>query len=317
MAQDEFAIIQDYFRGIGKPSVNTCLGIGDDAAVVDLPPGRQQVVCMDTLISGVHFPVDTAAADIAHKALAVNLSDLAAMAATPDWFQLSLSLPTADRVWLKQFAEGLDDTAQEFSVQLIGGDTCRGPLSITVQIAGQVVADEYVGRSGASAGDLVLVSGQLGNAGLGLAHLSGRLVLPDSLVAPCLTALNRPRPRLDLVDFLRRYASAAIDISDGLQADLGHVLTASGCGARIDRASLPVNCWVEDQGLYDYALAAGDDYEICCTVPSRCRDEIELWNRQQPAAGWSIIGEIVESGYALQVDDRWQQLDNGGYRHFS
>ncbi len=317
MAQDEFAIIQHYFQDIGKPSPNTRLAIGDDAAVVEVPAGMQQVVCLDTLISGVHFPVDTSPADIACKALAVNLSDIAAMAANPDWFLLSLTLPEFDSDWLDQFARGLRQTAEQYALQLIGGDTCRGNLSITIQIAGLVPAGKYVSRSGAQPGDLVLVSGQLGNAGLGLAHRQGHLELPATLASRCLQALNRPQPRLDLVDFLRDFASAAIDISDGLQGDLAHLLKASHCGARIERAALPVDPWVKQQDLYRYALAAGDDYEICCTVPQKHRGDIDNWNRKHPERVLTIIGELVDSGFELRVADDWIDLqDKGGFRHF-
>jgi thiamine-monophosphate kinase len=317
MAQDEFAIIRQYFRDVGPVCADTRLGIGDDAAVVEVPAGMQLVVCMDTLISGVHFPAQTAAADIAAKALAVNLSDLAAMAATPSWFLLSASLPEFDADWLRQFAEGLRQSAEHYGVQLIGGDTCRGYLSITIQVAGLVPADGYVTRAGARAGDLVLVSGQLGNAGLGLAHLQGRLELPGDLASRCLQALNRPQPRLDLVDFLRDFASAAIDISDGLQGDLGHVLKASGCGARIEQAALPVDPWIEQHDLYHYALAAGDDYQICCTLAPRHRGEVDNWNRRHPERSLTIIGEMVDSGFLLRAGDEWVDLGNhGGYRHF-
>ena len=317
MAQDEFAIIRHHFRDIGKPHDHTRLGPGDDAAVVEVPPGMQQVVSMDTLIAGVHFPFDTAPADIGHKALAVNLSDLAAMAASPAWFLLSLSLPRADSDWLQQFAGGLRDMAEDHGIELIGGDTCRGELSITIQVAGLVSADRYVSRAGAAAGDLVLVSGQLGNAGLGLAHLQGRIQLPEALARRCLQALNRPQPRLDLADFLRSYASAAIDISDGLRGDLAHILEASACGAQIERAALPVDPWIEAQGLYDIALGAGDDYEICCTLPPRFRDEIEDWNRQNPDRGFAVVGELVDDGYRMRVCDDWVDLQaNGGFRHF-
>lgn len=317
MAQDEFAIIQRYFRDIGKPSPNTRLAIGDDAAVVEVPAGMQQVVCVDTLIAGVHFPVDTSPADIACKSLAVNLSDIAAMAAIPDWFLLSLTLPGADSDWLDQFADGLRQTAEQYAVQLIGGDTCRGNLSITIQIAGLVPAGRYVSRCGAQPGDLVLVSGQLGNAGLGLAHRQGRMELPATLATRCLQALNRPRPRLDLVDFLRDFASAAIDISDGLQGDLAHLLKASHCGAHIERAALPVDPWLQQQDLYRYALSAGDDYEICCTVAQKYRGDVEHWNRQHPGQALTIIGELVDAGFQLRVADDWIDLqDNGGFRHF-
>ena len=180
MAQNEFAIIQQYFSTVGEEGTGVLLGIGDDAAVVELPAGFQQVVSMDTLISGVHFPLDTAPADIAYKALAVNLSDLAAMAATPNWFLLSLTLPDFDAGWLGQFADGLRQIADQYKLRLIGGDTCRGALSISIQISGLVPAGTFVTRAGARAGDLVVVSGNLGNAGLGLAFKQGRIDLPDA-----------------------------------------------------------------------------------------------------------------------------------------
>ncbi|MCP4765274.1 MAG: thiamine-phosphate kinase [Gammaproteobacteria bacterium] len=317
MAQNEFAIIQQYFSAIGEPAASTVLGIGDDAAVVEVPVGYQQVVSMDTLIAGVHFPEDTSPADIAYKALAVNLSDLAAMAATPNWFLLSLSLPHSDPPWLEAFADGLRKTAAAFRLQLIGGDTCHGALSISIQVAGLVPAGEFVSRAGASAGDLILVSGELGGAGLGLAHLQGRIDLPEALRADCLQALNRPRPRLELSDFLRRFASAAIDISDGLQGDLAHILKASHCGARIDRAAIPVVPWIERQDLYQLALGGGDDYEICCTVAPKYRAEIENWNRLHAHCRLSTIGEITDTGFDLCIGDKITDLSQAqGYRHF-
>jgi thiamine-monophosphate kinase len=317
MAQNEFAIIQQYFADIGMPGDNTVLAIGDDGAVVEVPPGFQQVVSIDTLIEGAHFTLDSSPEDIAHKALAVNLSDLAAMAATPDWFLLSISLPEVEAQWLQRFANGLKRTAERFALQLIGGDTCRGNLSITIQIAGLVPSGQYVSRAGARPGDLVLVSGQLGNAGLGLAHRQGRVELPKALRQRCLQALDRPRPRLELVDFLRSFASSAIDVSDGLQGDLAHILKASHCGATIDRASLPVDSWIEAQDLYHYALAAGDDYEICCTVSPQHGAEIDNWNRQHADCRLTVIGAITESGFFLKADNDLIDLASaGGYRHF-
>jgi thiamine-monophosphate kinase len=317
MAQDEFAIIQQYFAAIGEPAAEVVLGIGDDAAVVEVPDGFQQVISMDTLIGDVHFPLDTRPADIAYKALAVNLSDLAAMAATPSWFLLSLSLPRFDASWLQEFADGLKQTAERFKLQLIGGDTCRGALSISVQIAGLVPAGEFVTRAGASPGDLVLVSGTLGYAGLGLAFQQGRIDLPQALRPRCLEALNHPQPRLELAGLLRDYATAAIDISDGLQGDLGHVLKASHCGACLDRAALPVDPWLRQQELYTYALAAGDDYEICCTVPVRQRSHIDDWNRHHPDCRLTVVGEIIPSGFTLQAGDTVVDLAaTRGYRHF-
>ena len=241
---NEFAIIEQYFTGIGKTAATTRLGIGDDAAVVEVPHGQQLVVCMDTLIAGRHFPQDTSPADIAYKSLAVNLSDLAAMGASPAWFQMSLTLDKDDPHWLSQFADGLKQTADNFGLQLIGGDTCRGELAISIQIAGHVPSGQYVRRAGAAPGDIILVSGELGNAALGLAGKQGALELSPALQAKCTLALDRPLPRLELTPFLRRFASSAIDISDGLVGDLRHILEASGCGALIDRVSIPVNDWI-------------------------------------------------------------------------
>lgn len=317
MAHDEFAIIERYFSSIGGPTQNAVLGVGDDAAVVDVPPGEQLVVSMDTLLGGIHFPLDTSPADIAYKALAVNLSDLAAMAATPAWFQMSITLPENDSSWLGEFANGLRQTADQFNLQLIGGDTCRGDLSITIQIAGLVPSDRFVTRKHATHGDLILVSGELGNAGLGLAQKRGEVDLPKDLQSKCLLALNRPHPRLELTPFLREFASAAIDLSDGLQGDLAHVLKASGCGASISRDAIPVNAWIEQHQAYHYALGAGDDYEICCCVAARHRGEIENWNLVHPECRLAVIGEVTESGYVLQEEEGLIDLTNlQGYRHF-
>lgn len=313
----EFEIIEQYFVGVGRGTADVRVGIGDDAAVVEVPPDRQLVVSMDTLVEGRHFPPATSPADIAYKALAVNLSDLAAMAAEPAWFLLSLTLEDDDPIWLSQFSNGLKQTADHFGLQLIGGDTCRGPLAVTIQIAGLVQRDGYVRRSGAAVGDIVLVSGELGNAALGLTHRRGAIELDPALQAKCSLALNRPRPRLELAPFLRSFASAAIDISDGLVGDLRHILDASGCGARIARVAIPVNEWIARHEAHDYALYAGDDYEICCTLPQQHRDEIESWNRGHPECRLAPIGEITESGYLLRDGDALVDLSQRrGYRHF-
>ncbi len=315
---DEFDIIEAYFSGIGGASESTVLGIGDDAAVVEVPAGQQLVLSMDTLIGGRHFTLDTAPADIAYKALAVNLSDLAAMGADPAWFLLSLSLDQSDERWLSRFADGLKQTAESFGLQLIGGDTCRGPLSITIQIGGLLPRGRYITRAGAAPGDIVLVTGELGNAALGLASLAGEVELPPALGSKCELALKRPRPRLELGAFLRDYASAAIDVSDGLVGDLRHIIDASGRGARLSRAALPVNDWVRQNGAFDYALGGGDDYEICCCVAPRYQAEIEAWNRSHPDCGLTPIGEIIDEGYELLIDEKLIDLGNyHGFRHFA
>ncbi len=317
MADDEFAIIKRYFSNIGKSTGCTILGVGDDAAVMEVPAGEQLVLSMDTLVAGVHFPVDTCPADIAYKARAVNISDLVAMAANPAWFLMSLTLPQNDVSWLEQFANELRQAAGLFELPLVGGDICQGALSITIQVAGLVPAGCYVTRQHASPGDSILISGELGNASLGLAHKTGKVDLPLELQAKCMMALNRPQPRLELIPFLQKFASAAIDISDGLQGDLAHLLDASDCGARIAQIALPVNSWIEQHNAYQYALGAGDDYEICCCVPERHRSEIEIWNNSHPDCRFSTIGEITDSGYFLHRGEDLVDLGNTqGYRHF-
>jgi thiamine-monophosphate kinase len=314
---NEFAIIDQYFTAIGQPAVSTILGIGDDAAVVEVPAGQQLVVSMDTLIAGTHFPADTSPEDIAYKSLAVNLSDLAAMGASPAWFLLSLTLEDSKSGWLSKFATGLRETADAFGLQLIGGDTCRGKLAISIQIAGHVPRNRFVTRHGASVGDIILVSGELGNAALGLAQKQGKVDLPSALQAECALALNRPQPRLELAPFLREFATSAVDVSDGLVGDLRHLLDASNCGARIERVALPVNAWIVEHNRYDYALDAGDDYQICCTVAADNRAEIDRWNRDHPNCRLTAIGEIIESGYSMS--DGKGLVDLGkrqGYRHF-
>ena len=317
MAQDEFAIIRQYFSEIGEARADTVLGIGDDAAIIETMPGYQQVLSLDTLITGVHFPHETAAADIGYKALAVNLSDLAAMAAEPAWFLLSLTLPDRDPDWLAEFSSGLRQAASGCQLQLIGGDTCAGALSISIQIIGQVPQGQYVSRAGAKPGDLIVVSGQLGNAGLGLAHLQATIELPASLIDFCVGALNRPRPRLELSAFLRDYATAAIDLSDGLLGDLSHILKASGCGARVDQSALPVSDYLREQGRYDLALGAGDDYELCFTLPVKHAERIDDWNQHHPECPLSVIGEITDQGFTLKVGDQHLDVESArGFRHF-
>ncbi len=318
MSSDEFSIIERYFTGLGRSDFGVELGIGDDAAVVDIPSGRQLVLSMDTLNLDVHFLSTVSPEDLAHKALAVNLSDLAAMAAEPAWFLLSLSLPKSDLDWLSRFSSALGEMANQYRLLLIGGDTCRGPLSITIQIAGLVPSRSYVRRSQAKPGDLILVSGELGNAALGLAQLQARVELPGDLRDTCIGAFNRPRPRVELLSFLREYASSAIDISDGLQGDLGHILKASGVGATIDREALPVNRWVREEEAYHYALGGGDDYEICCTIAASHRQAVARWNATQAECPLSIIGEITDSGYLLKYGQSSIDLTQAeGYRHFA
>lgn len=282
MSLGEFDIIARYFAGHGSRR-DVLLGIGDDAAVLEVPAGQRLVVAMDTLAEGAHYPAGTAATDIGYRSLAVNLSDLAAMGAVPSWMTLSLSLPSAQADWLEGFAAGLFQLADRHGVALIGGDTIRGPAVITVQIAGWVEADGWMTRSGARPGDVVYVSGVPGEAAAGLALIQDPLPgrssrsWPAPPPEPCAAEhlrqrFLRPEPRVALGRALRGIASAAMDVSDGLLADLGKLCVASGCGATLDTDALPPSAAM--QALFDVAasldftLAGGDDYELLFTVPA-------------------------------------------------
>ncbi len=278
MAESEFDIIQYYFSGRQPGRTDVVAGIGDDAALLSVAPGSELVVCMDTLVAGVHFPESATAAAIGHKALAVNLSDLAAMGAEPAWATLSLTLPVSDPDWLKAFADAFFALADNHGVQLVGGDTTRGPLAVTVQAHGLVPAGQALRRRGARPGDRVYVTGTLGDAGLALHE--------GVSVSPGLQAcLDFPQPRIDAGVALRGQASAAIDISDGLLADLGHLLEYDGLGATLQVDVLPrseeFRAGLQSLGaagealFYELPLAAGDDYELCFTVPEERCSEVE------------------------------------------
>ncbi len=269
MALGEFELIARYFAG-QAPRADVVLGIGDDAAVLDVRADRKLVVALDTIVEGVHFPVATDAADIGYRALAVNLSDIAAMGAQPSWFTLSLSLPHGDERWVERFAAGLFELAREHDVALVGGDTVSGPLVITVQIAGWVEADRWLTRAGARPGDAIMISGVPGEAAAGLATLQQGL--PDSAAVRKLRGRYlRPTPRVVLGRQLRELANAAMDVSDGLLTDLDKLCAASACGADVDLDAIPrsqeLSATFDDASCVQFALAGGDDYEILCAVP--------------------------------------------------
>ncbi len=325
MTLSEFDIIRRYFAAAGARRNDVAVGIGDDAAVVDVPRGRQLVLAMDTLVSGVHFPEETRAEDIGYKALAVNLSDFAAMGAEPAWATLALTAPRNDPAWLAAFAEGFSVLARDTGVQLIGGDTTRGPLTVTVQVQGFVPHGQAVLRSGARPGDVVYVSGSLGDAGLALRRWQQGWA-PISIDEQYLAMrLNRPVPRLAEGCALRGLASAMIDVSDGLAADLGHILEASGVGATLALDALPLSpvfqrvcaAMGQVQGAR-LALSAGDDYELCFTVPAARQEQVE---RQFAAfdCGCRVIGVIEErAGLRVrQTDGSPLLFEHGGYDHFA
>ncbi|MEX0900623.1 MAG: thiamine-phosphate kinase [Gammaproteobacteria bacterium] len=249
----------------GAVRTDVVLGIGDDAAVVQPRAGHDLVLCTDTLVAGVHFPTDTPAEAIGHKALAVNLSDLAAMGAEPTWALLCLTLPEPDADWVRSFASGLGALAERFGVQLIGGDTTRGPLSITVQLAGEVPTGGALRRGTAKAGDALFVSGPIGDAALALTILQRGDLVPAALRE----RLDRPEPCIELGLSLRGIATAAIDVSDGLLTDLARLLHGTGFGATVDVESLPRSAaFVAGGGVAGMQLYGGDDYELLFAAPA-------------------------------------------------
>lgn len=270
----EFDLIRTHFSGIGPRRGDVRLGVGDDCALLQVPAGAELAISIDTLVAGVHFLPECDPLAIGYKCLAVGLSDLASMGAAPAWATLALTLPGADDSWLRAFAAGFSALAHEHGVQLVGGDTTHGPLSITVQVHGLVPAGGGIRRSGACAGDLVCVSGTLGDAGLAL-----RRVLQGEAVSEYLRArLDRPTPRVAVGIGARHLATAMIDVSDGLAADLGHVLAASGVGARIQLEDLPLSpelsCQVSAERDWSLPLSGGDDYELCFTMPGERSGEL-------------------------------------------
>lgn len=294
------------------------LGIGDDAALLRVAEGQALVVSCDTLNAGVHFPLDAVPADIGHKALAVNLSDLAAMAAQPAWCTLSLSLPDADTDWLDGFLDGFLALAQTHGVALVGGDTTRGPLSICVTVHGLVPEALALRRSGAQAGDQLWLTGSVGDAAAALALRTSTSPADPFLIA----RLHRPTPRVAAGLALRGLAHACIDVSDGLLADLGHVLAASGVGARVELARLPTSAALAaafgETGRWPLQLAGGDDYELCFTAAPEQHEAIAAALAAVDTLA-QVFGRITATP-GLQViaaDGRAYVPARSGYQHFS
>ena len=291
-------------------------GIGDDAAVVAMPGDRELVVCVDTLVEDIHFPAGTDPASVGHKSLAVNLSDLAAMGAEPAWFLLSLALPEGDPEWVGAFAGGMAALAARSGIALVGGDTTSGDRCITVTAAGLVEPGGAMLRSGAQAGDLVYVSGCPGMAALALRQLQSGQVA-DSF---CLRALEYPEPRLDLGRAIRGLATACIDISDGLAADLGHVLENSGVGVTLDLAALPAVpqlAALPDEPRWSLQLAGGDDYELCFTAKPESAAILDSVAAELGVA-LTAIGKVYEGSELVlnRPGGGVFEIDSPGYQHF-
>ncbi len=313
----EFDLIAKYFT---RPTPNIALGIGDDCALMSPSPGMQIAISCDMLVSGTHFFADAEPRMLGHKSLAVNLSDLAAMGAKPFAFTMALSIATPDEAWIKPFSEGVFALADAYGCELIGGDTTRGPLNICVTVFGEVPIGQALRRDAAQVGDDIWVSGSLGDARLGLAACRDELTLDDVMRKQATKRLHEPMPRIELGMRLRGIANAAIDISDGLIGDLGHILKRSGKGATLNVDALPSGPMLATQARElrrRFALAGGDDYELCFTAPQSNRAAVAEAGR---AAGVPVtrVGNMEAAGglRLVDADGKRVEVDSFSFDHF-
>jgi len=319
---NEFDVIKKYFS-FEVLRDDVVLAGGDDCAIVSLPENKQLLLTTDTLISGVHFPENTSAEDIAYKAIMVNLSDLAAMGAAPAWLTLAISLPEINQCWLQAFSNQFNSVLSKFNISLIGGDTTKGALSITIQAMGFCDKNKILRRDKAETGDKVFVTGELGDASIGLHAVLNNL--NDEKLSPCIQRLNRPEARVKFAEELVLYSKCAIDISDGLVADLGHILNASQCGAKIQLPAIPVSASAQHYfDLYHNAetdwsmlLTQGDDYELCFTVNKSNQPAVEKLAKKHQLK-LSCIGEITDSNKLefYGVNNELINFSNTGFKHF-
>ncbi|MFO1388201.1 thiamine-phosphate kinase [Cellvibrio sp.] len=327
----EFELIRKFFQHEQadllleeKAQASVVLGIGDDCALLQIPTSKQLAISVDTLVADVHFPADAKPDDIAERALRTNLSDLAAMGAEPLWFTLALTLPKNSEYlseeWLRGFSRGLFRTANQYEIVLVGGDTTSGPFSITIQAMGAVDSQYALRRDGASVGDFICVTNYLGDGAAALAVIQNGLQLDETHEHYLRERFYRPTPRLAEVNLLRSIASSALDISDGLVADLNHICEASDVGAVIDVENLPLSPALlalnDVHQARTWVLSGGDDYELCFTVPPEKMPELAMLIAQEKINA-TVVGEIISgSGVRCELDGETYELDSLGYQHF-
>ncbi len=317
----EFQLIKHFFTEQTVKRKDVLLGIGDDCAVIANTEKQNIVVTTDTLVAGVHFPLNTSARAIGHKAVAVNLSDIAAMGAKPSWLSLAITLPEVDSDWLDEFSAGVFDLCEYYNVELIGGDTTQGPLTITITAQGLTPENKYLSRSGAKAGDWLYVTGEIGDAALALQHINEKVSLDSACIEPIRNKLDYPKPRVLVGEALREYASAAIDISDGLIADLGHICQASNVGANIVLDAIPLSTIMRDtlqlEDAINLALTGGDDYELLFTVSedNKVGMETSLSHAGTPV---TCIGQInATQTISTTLNNKPVPITSAGFEHFS
>ena len=317
----EFELIKHFFTEQAVKRKDVLLAIGDDCAVVASPEKQDIVVTTDTLVAGVHFPVETLPRAIGHKAVAVNLSDIAAMGAEPNWLSLAITLPEVDENWLVEFSKGVFDLCEFYNVQLIGGDTTQGPLSITITAQGLTPEGKYLSRSGAKAGDWLYVTGDLGDAALALQHYKKQVTVNSDFVEKIQAKLDYPRPRVLMGQTLREYASSAIDLSDGLLADLGHICRASNVGANIVLNDVPLSDIMQKTLSFDdavnLALSGGDDYELLFTVSEDNKVGMET-AMANTGTKVTCIGQLNASQtISTTLNDKPVPINTVGFEHFN
>jgi len=322
MNNSEFDVIKKYFT-FPNSRDDVILAVGDDCACVYVPENKQLLITTDMLISGVHFPENTSPEDIAYKSLMVNLSDLAAMGATPTWVTLAISLPDINESWLQAFSNQFSAVLSKFNISLIGGDTTKGALSITVQAMGVCDNNRILRRDRAEPGDKIFVTGNLGDASIGLQVVLNQL--DDKDLLSCVNSLNRPEARVDFAEELTLYSKCAIDISDGLVADLGHIVSASFCGADIKLSDIPLssstrhyfNHYRKSTIDWSMVLTQGDDYELCFTVNNKNESAvITLAKKHQLKV--TCIGEVTESNELIftDINNEVIKFSSTGFKHF-
>lgn len=317
----EFELIKHFFTQQAVKRKDVLLGIGDDCAVVASTERQDIVVTTDTLVAGVHFPLETSPRAIGHKAVAVNLSDIAAMGAKPSWLSLAITLPEVNEDWLTEFSSGVFDLCEYYNVQLIGGDTTQGPLSITITAQGLTPEGKYLSRSGANAGDWLYVTGELGDAALALQHYNEQVTIKRDFVDNIQAKLDYPKPRVLAGQSLREYATSAIDLSDGLLADLGHICQASNVGANIVLNAIPLSDIMRETLSFDdavnLALSGGDDYELLFTVSedNKVGMETALSHAGTPV---TCIGQINASkNISTTLNNKPVPIKSASFEHFS
>lgn len=313
----EFSLIDRYCYNIGAKHADTRLSVGDDAALLAVPEGYELAVSVDTMVIGVHFLPEVAPAKLAHKLLAVNASDMGAMGARPKWATLALTIPDAQQEWLAEFSQSLDQTAERFGIELIGGDTCAGPLTLSLQIMGLVESGKALKRSGAQVGDRIYITGNLGDAALALALTkANQKPLPDSVSK----ALDAPEPPLEFAAQLLGLANAAIDVSDGLVADASHIAKASEVSLVLDIEQLPISTELSGhQQSQNYALYGGDDYQLCFTAPPKEDARLGLLAEQCgiKLTGIGVVQEYNQAPVLLRHNQELVLPDaQSGFDHF-